>query len=88
MSSHRCDVDASAMYKPMEDVFIQVGEQGGTDPVFHLNKAEKVCLDNFMEVRNNKLLWGKCNVDVNGKVKNYDDVGRAITTTDGRFYAA
>lgn len=85
MSTHRCDTDASAMYKPMEDVFIQVGkgEQGGTDPVFHLNKAEKVCLDNFMEVRNNKLLWGKCNINADGKVKNYDDLGRPVITTDG-----
>lgn len=85
MSTHRCDIDVSAMYKPMEDVFIQVGagEKGGTDPIFHLNKAEQVCLDTFMEVRNNKLLWGKCNVDTNGKVKNYDDLGRPIVTTDG-----
>lgn len=85
ISTHRCDVDASAMYKPMEDVFIQIGkgDEKTGDPVYHLTKAEQVCLDNFMEVRNNKLLWGKCNVDKNGKVKNYDSEGRPIVTSDG-----
>ena len=69
----------------MEDVFIQIGkgDEKTGDPVYHLTKAEQVCLDNFMEVRNNKLLWGKCNVDKNGKVKNYDSEGRPIVTSDG-----
>ena len=58
IATHRCDVDMSAMYKPMEDVFIQIGagEKDGTDPVYKMNTAEKDCLDSFMEARNNALL--------------------------------
>lgn len=32
-----------------------------------MDKKEKELLDNFLYVRNNGLLFNKCNVDVNGK---------------------
>ena len=32
-----------------------------------MDKKEKTLLDNFLYVRNNGLLFNKCNVDVNGK---------------------
>lgn len=62
----RCDIDASAQYIPMEDTFIQIGKGQGSDsdPVYIMEGAEKVCLDSFMEARNNALLWNKTNVDV------------------------
>lgn len=85
IATHRCDIDMSAMYKPMEDVFIQIGagEKDGTDPVYKMNTAEKDCLDSFMEARNNALLWGKSNMDANGKPKTFDEDGRPIITSDG-----
>lgn len=86
IATHRCDVDMSAMYKPLEDVFIQIGKgdtSQGMDPVYKMNTAEKDCLDSFMQARNNSLVWGKSNVDVNGKPKHYDEQGRPLITSDG-----
>ena len=79
ISTHRCDVDMSAQYRAMEDVFIKIGkgnELRADDPVYKLNSAEKDCLDSFMEARNNALLWGKSDVDETGKPKLYDDQNR------------
>lgn len=69
ISTHRCDVDMSAMYNALEDVFIQIGKGKDDDPVYKLNTAEKDCLDSFMEARNNALLYGKTDVDITGKPK-------------------
>lgn len=66
MTTHRSDVDMSAQYKPMEDVFIQIGKGQKDDPVYKMNSAEKDCLDTFMMARNNNLVWGKTDVDENG----------------------
>ena len=77
MATHRADVDMSAQYKPMEDVFIQIGKGQKDDPVYKMNSAEKDCLDTFMMARNNDLVWGKTDVDVNGKPKIYEpETGR------------
>ena len=83
IATHRCDIDMSAMYKPMEDVFIQIGKGSDDDPVYKMNTAEKDCLDSFMEARNNALLWGKSNMDATGKPKIYDEDGRPIVSADG-----
>ena len=83
IATHRCDIDMSAMYKPLEDVFIQIGKGDKDDPVYKMNSAEKDCLDSFMEARNNALLWGKSNMDETGKPKIYDEDGRPIVSSDG-----
>ena len=83
IATHRCDIDMSAMYKPMEDVFIQIGKGNDDDPVYKMNTAEKECLDSYMEARNNALLWGKSNMDASGKPKIYDEDGRPIVSADG-----
>ena len=83
IATHRCDIDMSAMYKPMEDIFIQIGKGSDDDPVYKMNTAEKDCLDSFMEARNNALLWGKSNMDATGKPKIYDEDGRPIVSADG-----
>ncbi len=83
IATHRVDVDMSAMYKPMEDVFIQIGKGEKDDPVYKLNTAEQTALENFMEVRNQHLLWGKTNMDENGKPKIYDEIGRPLVSGDG-----
>lgn len=83
IATHRTDVDMSAKYLPMEDTFIQIGKGDKDDPVYVMNSAEKDCLDSFMDVRGNALLWGKSNMDVNGKPKIYDELGRPIISSDG-----
>jgi len=84
IGTHRCDIDMSAMYNPMEETFIQIGKGEKDDPVYKLTKAEKVVLDNFMEARANALVWGKSDMDpVTGKPKIYDEDGRPIITGDG-----
>jgi hypothetical protein len=83
ISTHRVDVDMSAQYQAMEDIFIQIGKGKDDDPVYKMNPAEKDCLDSFMESRNNALLYGKCDVDETGKPKIYDEIGRPIITGDG-----
>lgn len=68
IATHRVDVDMSAQFAAMEDVFISIGKgDGSTDAVYKMNTAEKDLLDCFMEARNNALLWGKSNMDENGK---------------------
>lgn len=83
MGTHRCDIDYSAKYAAMEDVFIQIGKGDKDDPVYKMNPAEKDLLDSFMEARNNALLWGKTNMDETGKPKTYDADGRPIIVPDG-----
>lgn len=76
IATHRCDIDMSAMYKPLEDVFIQIGngkDGGKDDPVFTLKKADEQCIENYLEARDMAMVWGKANVDANGKPKIYDD---------------
>lgn len=73
ISTHRSDVEVSAAYKPMEQIFIQIGKGQQDDPVYQMNTAEKDCLDTFMAARNQALVWGKANVDENGKPKIYED---------------
>lgn len=71
----RNDIDMSAKYAAMEDHFINVANNG-KEFTFKLNAAEKVCLDSFMESRNNKLLFSKGNFDENGRVTLHDELGR------------
>lgn len=56
ISTHRSDVEVSAAYKPMEQVFIQIGKGQQDDPVYQMNTAEKDCLDTFMAARNQALV--------------------------------
>lgn len=87
ISTHRCDVDASAQYLAMEDVFIQIGkgEKGGKDdPWYKMNKMEKDLLDSFIYVRNEAALRGKSNMDSTGKPKLYEpETNRPIISSDG-----
>ena len=87
MSCHRTDVDYSAKYRSMEDQFLGIAK-GDTrtsgDPVYKMNPAEKDCLDSFMLARANGSLWGKTNVDKNGKPKIFDpETQEPIISGDG-----
>lgn len=85
ISLHRADVNYSAKYAAMEDQFITIGKGDGKDSVtYKMNPAAKDCLDTFMLSRNNALLWGKSNVDKNGRAKIYDpETGQPIISGDG-----
>ena len=48
-----------------------------------MNAAEKVCLDSFMESRNNKLLFSKGNFDANGRTTLHYEIGRPIIAAEG-----
>lgn len=84
ISTHRCDIDYSAMYKPMEEVFIQIGKGKDDDPVYKLPKCEQVLIENFLQVREGKQAWGKSDVDAAGNPKIYEpETGRPIMTSEG-----
>ena len=87
ISTHRCDVDASAQYLAMEDTFIQIGkgkDGGKDDPWYKMNPMQKDLLDSFMYVRNEAALRGKGNMDASGKPKIYEpETGRPIISSDG-----
>lgn len=88
ITTHRVDDSYSALYAAHENTFISIAEgkdQGNlTETIYKMDKKEKVLLDNFLYVRNNGLLFNKCNVDVNGKPTICDpDTGRPIYIGDG-----
>lgn len=88
ITTHRVDVNYSALYAAHEDTFIKISEGKDKtclhDSIYKMNKKEKDLLDNFMYVRNNGLLFNKCNVDANGKATISDpDTGRPIYIGDG-----
>ncbi len=88
ITTHRVDDSYSALYAAHENQFISIAEgkdQGSlTETIYKMDKKEKVLLDNFLYVRNNGLLFNKCNVDVNGKPTICDpDTGRPIYIGDG-----
>ena len=84
ISTHRVDIDYSAMYKPMEDVFIQIGKGKDDDPVYKLPKCEQVLVENFLQVREGKQAWGKSDVDASGRPTLYDnETGRELITSEG-----
>lgn len=83
------DVSYSALFAAMEDTFISIaeGKDNGSlkETLYKMNKKEKDLLLSFLEVRNNGLLFNKCNVDENGKATIVDpDTGRPIYIGDGK----
>lgn len=87
--THRNDDSWSAKYAAHEDLFITVGKGEGngklSETVYHMNKKEKVLMDNFLEGRNNMLLFAKCNVNPKtNKPTLYDpETGEPIYIGDG-----
>jgi len=66
ISLHRSDVYGSQKYNVLEDTFLNIAK-GEKSIRIKMNKLEKTCLDTFLQARNNSLVWGKSNVDANGK---------------------
>lgn len=83
IGTHRCDIDMSAKYAAMEDQFIKIATDDKKEFTYKMTGAEKACLDSYMLVRNNKLLFSKGSVDANGKTTLHDELGRPLLATEG-----
>ena len=88
ITTHRVDDSYSALFKPLENTFISIGKGDGngqmSETTYKMDTVEKNLLRNFLEVRNNGLLFNKTNVDKNGKPTISDtDTGRPIYIGDG-----
>lgn len=87
ISTHRADVDVSAKYAAMEDVFIQIGKGKDDDPVYKLNKAQQDCLESLNMIKNGALLSAKSNIDEKGKPTIYEpDTNRPLILGDGLIW--
>lgn len=73
---HRCDDSYTSLYKAHEQTFISIGKGEGNgklkETIYKMDTLEKNLLKNFVEVRNQGLLFNKSNVDKNGKPTIYD----------------
>lgn len=83
ISLHRASVASSQEYNALEDVYIQVARgkyspKGDEEMFYKLNKKEKDCLDSLYYAKNQHILFGKSNHDVNGKCLDFDDQGRKV----------
>lgn len=89
ISTHRNDVSFSSLFALTEEVVIDLGDgkvKDGKkgDALYKMPKKEFELLESFMYARNNALLFGKSNVDKNGKPTIVDpDTGRPIYIGDG-----
>jgi hypothetical protein len=87
ISEIRVDIDASARYEATEEMFIELSRgsdaNGWETKVFAWPDKKKVLLDNFMEARNNSLLWQHGTMDENGKSLVFDRQGRPVVAGDG-----
>jgi len=88
ISMHRNDIHFSAQFAALEDIFIKLGKNEGsgnqTQTIYKMKKKEQELLENFLFARNNALLFGKSNYDVNGKCTIVDPhTGRPVPMGDG-----
>jgi hypothetical protein len=87
ITEHRVDIDYSSRYALTEETFVKIanGEEGGKyrEVIFKMPKVNQLLLENFMQIRNNALLWSKTTMDENGKSTIQDSEGRPIIAGDG-----
>ena len=90
ISLHRNDVSFSSQFAALEDVFIKLGQPDAAgngefkEVVYKMKKKEQECLESFMIARNQGMLFGKSNFDINGKCTVQDPkTGRPIPMGDG-----
>jgi hypothetical protein len=87
ITEHRVDLNYSARYAALEDVFVKVSknENGGDykEAIFKMSGGNKLLLDNFMEAKNNGMLLQKGTMDANGKSTIIDAQGRPVIAGDG-----
>ena len=85
ITRHRADIEFSSDFEALEDTYISLGKNDSdTGTVYKMNKKEQQVLESFMIGRNQMNLMSKCNVDKNGKARNYDPAtNRPIVIGDG-----
>lgn len=84
ISLHRHDIDFSAMYAMTEDIFVKTTDKKDGKKIYTMKKAEKLLMENFLESRNNAMVFGKSNYDKNGKCTIFDKaLNRAVPMGDG-----
>lgn len=87
ITEHRNDISYSSRFAQMQDQFIRIAQGEGSgelkEYIFKLNKMEKDLLDNFQQVKNNHLLWGKSTMDKDGKATIQTEDGRPLIAGDG-----
>lgn len=87
ISEIRVDIDASSRYEALEETFIKLSRgsdaNGWESKIFAWPDKKKVLLDNFMQARNNGMLWQHTTMDENGKATLTDRKGRPIIAGDG-----
>ena len=88
MTLHRNDIDASQAYLANEDVFLKVAdtEKHGSEKLFKMDGAEKVLLENFMEVKSKHDLFARSNVDVNGRPTITDPETNRPGTSSAQYF--
>lgn len=90
ISLHRCDVSYSEKYEAMEDQFITIAKDGDKAGVtYKMNSMDKDLLDTFMLASNNANMFGKTNVDKNGRPTIFDpEDGQPKRLMPGQLWAA
>lgn len=82
LSRHRQSLTVSG---DMQAIYFEIGSKDkGNAQYFWMTKPEKHLLDLFLLSRENSIVFGKSNHDVNGKCLDFDDQGRAIPM--GKLY--
>lgn len=83
----RCDLEYSERYLLLEDQFVKVAQEkdngNRSEYLFKMPGRKKLLLDNFMEARNNGLMWQKSTMDKDGKCIVHDRQGRELIAGDG-----
>jgi len=83
MSKHRSSDVQSAEYAASQEYYIERGtkKHGGKTEYeyYRLQKLEKDVLESYLWARENHLLWGESNFDVNGKCLMQDEKGQDNT---------
>lgn len=86
ITTFRNDISYSALYKAHEDVFIKIGNsKDNKETIYKMDDIQKTLLDNFMDARNQGLLFNKTNINPKtGRATIVDpDTGRPINIGDG-----
>jgi len=87
LSKHRSSDVQSAEYAASQDYYIERGSKKDAGKVeyeyYRLQKLEKDVLESYLWARENHLLFGESNFDVNGKCTMQDEKGQDIPIGDG-----
>lgn len=87
LTLHRVGHSTTGQYALQETKFIEMagkGKNGNQELVYYkLESADKMCLEQFYEIRNNHLLFGKSNHDEKGRCLLQEADGRDIPIGDG-----